>query len=222
MIKPNPMKKKTEPWVSDSSRPIQEMYALVCEKVKTIERRIRSGQKLTTRMRKINKESIAESLGKNKAYINRTNCPELNTFIDNENTRLARIAEAEEKINRDPEKRINELDRLNRVELIEECRRLRKKLDKCYKEIASGCLVAFYNEAAKLNKYGNEDYIKTLNSEIIHRDVDIRELRRTNRSQRDQITQLKHQIKKATTDLEGCKKKIDAPSKRSSSIKVVK
>lgn len=186
-------KKNTLPeWVSNGSDEIRTTYNYILESAAVIEAKIEKREKLTPRQMKISKTDVARSIGKNPAYINERDHPNLYDFINLVNASLGRkyATQSKGRNRRSAETRKGELDKLSRVELLKECRIRGAKIDELLDESAKASLAVIYAEAMSTERFGNSSYVRTLEQQLDDANSAIENMQETVRRLRSELVQL--------------------------------
>jgi hypothetical protein len=151
-------KEKQRPsWIAEYSDVISDIYNEVCREAERIELALEAGDKLTISQRKISKSRVAGQFGRNPAYINSRDYPELDALISSENTRLARLSIASTPVKKTTGSK--DLDRMIRSELLTECRRRGKVIESYKDEIASGQLLKAYESSKLIGRYAGDEIV---------------------------------------------------------------
>jgi hypothetical protein len=178
-------------WVVEGDKDTKLLYKLVMNMAVSIDKLIASGEKLSAGQRKISYTSVGIAYGRNAAYINRRDTPEIYQLISSLNDTFSHQykARSKPKSNKKPG-RTSELARMSRSELLSECQSRGKRIRELEDELAKDGLTAIYQEAIDTQRFGNSSYVKTLETQLYDANETVESLQLTVKNLKSEIISL--------------------------------
>lgn len=207
-------------WVVEGDKDTRALYKLVMDMAESIDKLIASGKTLSAGQRKISYSSVGIAYGKNAAYINKRDTPKIYGLISSLNETFSRQYEARGKTKNDNKRGAKaELGRMSKSELKAECQSRGKKIQDLEDELAKDGLIAVYREAIDTQRFGNSNYVKTLEAQLHEANETVESLQLTVKNLKAEIISLNAGMVDMACKKESSEK---AYGKKTSNLKPVK